>query len=257
MRVKILLLIVALILGGLAAVMAAQYLNSARTRIEAESQPMEVLVATEDIPRGVQADDLVERGLIEIQEVPAQFVAAGAISSANAIEGQVLAVPLTEGEQITRSRFQFPSTAGLAYSIPDDYLALTIAVNEVKGVAGLLKPGDHVAAFVTFTSGAEAQSGSEGKELTQMLLPRARVLAAGQLLDQFAESGGEEEQPGGLASRQTQQESMRTVTLSLSPVDAERLVFAEEIGNVWLALVPATATDVPQTSGQTIDTVLE
>ena len=251
MRIRIVILVVALLLGGLAAVMAARYLTSARSEIEAESQPIEVLVAQEDIPRGLPAEELLAKDLIVLQEIPQRFVAAGAISSEKALEGRVLAAPLSSGEQVTSSRFQLPSTAGLAYSIPAEFMALSIPVDEVKGVSGLVKPGDHVALYVSF--------GQDENAITRLLVPDVKVLAVGARLtgesDVPNDTGG-----GGLtATRQEREETLdtRTMTLAISSVDAERIVFAEEEGRVWCALLPATAQEIPVGTGQTLQTIFK
>ena len=131
MRSKVLIIIAALVLGGVAAVLAANYLQSARTDIAAESEPVGVLVAQEDLPRGLSSAELVEKGLVAEEKIPRRFVAGDAVSSIRSIEDQVLAVPVSAGEQLTRGRFQYPAQAGLAYTVPEDFVALSIDVDPV------------------------------------------------------------------------------------------------------------------------------
>lgn len=253
MRSKIIILVVALALGGLAAVMAARYLSGARASLEDENQSVKVLVAAEDVPRGLSSEELLSRKILVMQDVPARFVSADAVSSARTLEGQVLATPLSKGEQVTRARFQVPSQAGLAYSVPKDVVALTVPVDENRGVAGLVKPGDHVTVFVTLKA-------QQGEPTTKMLLPGARVLAVGMALQ--AEAVGQPSQDGAqrsaFGSKQTGQEqkAASTVTLAVAAKDAERLVFGMENGSIWLGLLPATVSGANQTKGQTLQTVL-
>lgn len=255
MRTKIVILIVAVVLGATAAVLAANYLRQARSDIASESEPIKILVATDDIPRGVNADELLAQKVIVLQEVPRRFVAAGAVSAPAAIEGQVLSVPLTAGEQVTEGRFEFPATAGLAYSIPKQYVALAIPVDAVKGVAGLVKPGDHVGLYVTFSPGPQGED-----DFTKMLIPDSKVLAVGTSLRAASASNGEGSEGGGVisASRSdtAEQEIASTLTLAVSTADAERIVFAEETGKVWAMLLPASAEEIPATSGQTLNSIL-
>lgn len=255
MRTKIVILVLALALGGLAAVVAARYLSEARSEIVADSEPIEVLVAQEDIPRGVPAEELLASGVIVLEEVPARYVAAGAVSSERGLDGKVLAQPLTAGEQVTQSRFELPSTAGLAYSIPADYIALSVPVDEVTGVSGLLKPGDHVALFAYF------EAGPAGEALTQMLISDVKVLAVGGSLRQ-AERAAEEQDSGSVLATSREQEAeenldARTVTIAVSPAVAERIVFAQVEGQVWCALLPATGEALPDTTGATLQSVFE
>lgn len=258
MRTKVLILIVALVLGATAAVLAARYLTEARSTIESESEPIEVLVAQEDIPRGVSAEELLANDLIVLEKVPRRFVASGAISSEAALEGRVLADPLSAGEQVTDGRFELPSTAGLAYSIPGELLAVSIPVDEVQGVSGLVKPGDHVALFVTFDS----YEGANGGPITKLLIKDTKVLAAGAIL-RAEQTDAAEQDAGGAVLDTTRDDTNEaslnaiTLTLALSADDAEQVVFAEEIGTVWAALLPATGSELPDTPGRTMQNILQ
>lgn len=259
MRSKVAILIVALVLGGLAAVLAANYLGDARSTIEAESEPIEVLIASEDIPRGLSAEELLAEDLITLQEVPRRFVAAGAISSEKALEGRVLADPLSAGEQVTEGRFELPSTAGLAYSIPGEFVGLSIPVDEVQGVSGLVKPGDHVTLYVTF----DENQNDGTPAITRMLVADTKVLAVGAALRAEPASTNDEGSSDGGALATSRDENTeedlnaRTMTLAVNAADAERIVFAEEQGNVWCALLPATVTEVPKTAGRTMQTIFK
>lgn len=256
MRTKVVILIVALVVGGIAAVLAARYLTQARSTIEAESEPIEVLVAQEDIPRGVSAEELLANDLVVLEEVPRRFVASGAISSEKALEGRVLADPLSAGEQVTEGRFELPSTAGLAYSIPGELMALSIPVDEVQGVSGLVKPGDHVALFVTFEEDPELGQPA----ITKLIMKDAKVLAVGAALRKEpspAESGAE----GGVLDTSREEEAVslnaRTLTLALTADDAEQIVFCEENGSVWAALLPATGKEIPDTPGRSMQNIFQ
>ncbi len=55
-------------------------------------------------------------------------------------------------------------------------MAISAQVDEVSGVAGLLKPGDYVVVYATMKGGA--RRGDQGAR-TVVLIPRARVLAVG------------------------------------------------------------------------------
>jgi pilus assembly protein CpaB len=263
MRSRIIIIVVALILGGAAAVAAATYLNSAKVRLDAQSKPVEVLVATQDIDKGTSADELFEKKLVEVQEVPAQFVAADAISSQRAIEGQVLSVDLSSGEQLTAGRFQYPSKAGLAYNVPETYVAVSVPVDKVSGVAGLVKPGDQVVVLSTIDEVTNPGTDQEfTTTVTKIIIAKARVLAVAS--DSGAGTTSTQGTGGALSgSSAAEDKSAGTVTLALSPADAEKVVYSVNAGaggtdrSIWLALLPTTFTsDVPATSGQTAATVL-
>lgn len=254
MRSRLAILIAALVLGGLAAITTNWYLARATDRLEAGTEPVEVLVAAESIPRGATAEELLRDQLIVAQQVPRQYVSEDAVSSPKAIEGQVLAAPLSAGELVTAARFQNPIDAGLAYSVPDGLVAITIPSDAVKGVAGLLKPGDFVLVTASFEAGPNST-----EALTRILLPKARVLAVGADTEARASGQGDDRSLTANASdvQAEEQQAAATVTLALTPADVEKIVFAEEQGSVWLALLPATATEVPATTGRTLQILYE
>ncbi|MFU8891667.1 MAG: Flp pilus assembly protein CpaB [Anaerosomatales bacterium] len=264
MRSKMVILVAAILLGLVAAFFAARYLDSARMRLEADAQPVEVLVAQQELQVGSSADQLLESDQIVVARMPRQYVSDGAVSSPASIEGQVLAFPVSKGEQITAARFKYATEVGLSYAVPKDYVAVSIPNNAVKGVAGLIKPGDHVMVLATFEPGDGIEDA-----ITKVILRKARVIAAGADVT-TAESGstsspGTEGQAGGggvlggggTGGAREQADAPGTITLAIPPAEAERLVFAEEQGRVWLALIGSATTEVPATPGMTYPGVLE
>lgn len=255
MKSRVWIVIIALVLAGVAAVFSASYLRDARTQIAAEGQPIEVLVAQEDIPQGVSADEMVANKMVVLQEVPKRFTAAGAVSTAKAIDGMVLSTPLTRGQQVTGDQFSAPDVAGLAFSIPKQQLALTIPVDEVTGVGGLVKPGDHVVLYATFSPGPKGE-----KDFTKMLLADAKVLAVGASLRSEQTAANDDSKGGSVMSssrnENEQAQAAKTLTVAVAPADVERVVFAEETARVWCALLPATTSDLPNSRGQSIRTVV-
>lgn len=258
MRTKTIIIIVALVFAGAATVLAMNYVNSARSEVAASSKPVKVLVAQEDVPRGVSAEQLMSEEMVALEEVPQRYVASDAVSSVRAIEGQVLNTPLSAGEQVTTTRFSLPSAAGLAYSVPSDQVAIAIPVNEVRGISGMVRPGDRVAVFATL-EGVEGADGAGGDgKATRLLLPEAKVVAMGTALaPEESEASDGKEGGGALASSNSAAEAPAVMTLAVTPADAEKLIFAEESGSVWITLLPATAQHGPTAPGRSLQTLFE
>lgn len=258
MRGKVLILIAALVLGVVAAVFAARYIEGARARVEAQDQPVDVLVAQQDLPAGMTGEEIAADELLKLETVPRRYVADDAISSMAAITGKILTVPLSKGEQVSASRFSLPSAAGLSFAVPEDFVAIALPNTADRGVAGLIRPGDSVVVYATFEPGTGLENA-----VTKLVLRKARVLAVGSSTTSISSSKSEEEDTGGgtLSAPQTAGSSDKevpgTVTLALSPADAEKLVFAQEMGKVWLALLGSGTTEVPATPGQTYPGVIK
>lgn len=255
MRSRVFILVAAVVLGIAAALLTAQYLRGATARLTKEAQPVQVLVATQDVPRGTSAEDALKQGLITVQEVPQRYVSANAVSSARAIDGQVLATSLSAGEQVTRARFQFPSEAGLSFAIPDGFVAVSIPADDITCVGGMLKAGDWVLVTATFDPGPNGKDAE-----SKILLPKARVLAVGADTGAGTATDDGTNKPGSAlaaGTRSANAAKAATVTLALKPEDVERIVFAEEQGTVWLALLPTTEAQLPTTAGRNIKTIFK
>jgi len=104
--------------------------------------------------------------------------------------------------------------AGLSATIPEGMRALSVAVNDVIGVAGFVLPGTTVDVLGTATLGGN-------ENLTRTILENIRVLAAGQKITQDKEG---------------KPQTVSVVTLLVSPDDADKLTMAATQGRIQLAL---------------------
>jgi pilus assembly protein CpaB len=124
---------------------------------------------------------------------------------------------------------------------------VTVPVNESRGLAQLLKAGDRVAVLGTLPGK------SSGSERTRIVLGGVRVLAVNR---NTGASAADEQSSSGVGSS-AQTSGQDTVTLAVSPADAEKLVFVAETGGVWLALLSTTASSANRGPGQTAASVME
>jgi pilus assembly protein CpaB len=108
---------------------------------------------------------------------------------------------------------------GLPAVIPQGMRALSVAVNDVVGVAGFVMPGTMVDVLVT----GKTSAGNHGTEdtVTRTILENVRVLAAGQKIEQ---------------DREGKPQTVPVITLLVSPEDAGRLAMASTEGKIQLAL---------------------
>jgi pilus assembly protein CpaB len=250
MRSKLVLVVIAVVLGGVAAFAAFSYLSTVQRQAEAGSVMTDVLVAKVDIPRGADANGLLSSGMVETTKMPLRYVPSGAVSSLRALTDMVLAVPVTKGEVITTARFQYPSEAGLAFGVPTGFVAVTVPVDDARGVAGLVKAGDRVAVLVTV--GTKSGAGDR----TRIVLSGAKVLAVGRNTGADATPQSTSSN-SALAQQSNEGQAANTLTLAVSPLDAEKLVFAAEAGRVWMALLPTTESGAMPGPGQSASTVLK
>jgi pilus assembly protein CpaB len=245
MRSRLIIIIVAVLLGVTAALLAARYLQTQQARIAQGAQLVTVLVAQQDLPQGLTAAELLDRGYVTQRQVPRQYVAGSAISSRVALDGKVVAQPISKDQQLTDAMFRYAADVGLASSTPKDYLAVSIPYQAARGVAGLLRPNDFVAVYATF----EPDKGGLESATTKVIIPKAKVLAVGELLTATSEndSAPKTASTGSLMAPAAGSGSTApgTITLALTPKDAGKIVFAQEEGAVWLGLFSSVDPSTP------------
>ncbi|MCJ7473192.1 MAG: Flp pilus assembly protein CpaB [Actinobacteria bacterium] len=283
MRLRIVLLLIAIILGAVAVVAVIAYINNIRATVEEDVENVEVLVAAQNIPKETPVEILITAEAVILEAVPRKYLADGVLISLQDYEGYVVASPINKGEQITSTRFIKPEDLGMAFNIPDDMLAISIPINEIIGVSNLINVGDMVNIIATFkpseiqveaieerpeaeeivpeaeevTSGIEEEIPKIITEITKTLLWNVEVLYIGTRIIIIEDS---EETVGVFGTGQTreeQSEDIRTVTLAVTPEQSEKLVFTEEMGSVWMALLPVDGVEKEETTGQTYDNIFD
>jgi len=266
MRLRIILLIVAIILGVVAVVAVVSYISSIRTSVEEEVEKVEVLVAAQNIPKETPVETIIAADAVTTEAIPRKYLADGVLTTLDNYEGYVTAAPINKGEQITSTKFVKPEQIGLAFMIPSDMVAISIPVNEVIGVSNLINVGDKVNVIATFSPpGEEAAEETEEtlaeevvieKEITKTLLWNVEVLYIGTriVIVEEEEAG---EVLGGETKKEIKSSDIRTATLAVTPEDSEKLVFTEETGSVWLALLPVDGIERIETPGRTLDNIFE
>jgi Flp pilus assembly protein CpaB len=271
----------ALILGLFAALLVWNYtqrlqsdLNKAKEQTAIVQVP--VLVAAQDIP----AHTTLTPSLVKVVQIPQQARLASALTRVDEATGKVVQYPLSSGEQILPSKFTVEhKDQGLAYVIPAGMRAVAINVNQLIGAGGLLQPGDHVDVISIF------DKGTMGKDEAFLLLQNVEVLAVAQTFEGEAEqqaanpssnsgtsvlgqtvpgaSGGTANPTPGagpVAPSPTPavlkpQPDAKTVTIAVTPEQAERIALAESKGTFRLALRPAkdmSVVDIPEATLSTL-----
>lgn len=267
MRMRIIILIIAVILAVIAVVAVIGYISNIRASVEEEVEKIEVLIAAQNIPGETPVETIIADGSVITEAIPRKYLAEGVLTSLEDYKGYIAAVPINKGEQITATKLIKPEDIGLAFMIPDDMVAISIPVNEVIGVSNLINVGDKVNVIATFkpteeqpiTVYPEAEEALEEirQEITKTLLWNVEVLYLGT----WVEITQTTEQPEGILGAQTEEgarkSEIKTITLAVTPEDSEKLVFTEEMGSVWLALLPTKEIEREETFGRTFDNIFE
>jgi pilus assembly protein CpaB len=185
-------------------------------------------VAARDLPRGT----LLNLNDFAKDEFPARWVGADAIalSEVQRVQGKQLNVDLKAGQLLMHVHLTEQAQPALASKLGPDKRAVTIPVDLMSSMSGLLQPGDRVDLFVSFEY--------KGQRTTAALLQGIEVLATGQQTKMTEEH---------LATTDAR---YSTVTLAASHAEATKLVAARQGGTITAVLSHETAD--PLTLGQQI-----
>lgn len=231
MNRRLVLLISAVIVAALGTTLVFLYVRSADNRALKAQAPVTLLVAKLPIPAGTKAQDAANAGSFESKTIPAEAVQPGALSSIDAIAGSVATAPIFPGQQILGAMFSTNGTTttitGLA--LPPGTIAVSMQFGDPQRVAGFVLPGSDVAVFVTGTIGA-------GSDQTRILIPRARVVAAGPTTVL---------PPSDPTKANTEVFPKALLTLALSQKDASKLIYASTKGSLYLGLLNAASKTGP------------
>jgi pilus assembly protein CpaB len=235
-------IVLSVVMGLLAVVLMSIYISGRERSLLQMSAMKDVLVANLDILRGTAVD---ERMLVRIQ-VPAKYVQPGAIADPREVIGRVVAVPVPRGSQLIGTYLEDAGRSALAYEVPRGRRAVTLAVNDITGVGGLIRPGNFVDILGTFEFGRPiSQSGgrvqyAEERTEARMLMQNVLVIAVGQdhqATSPAAPANAQANQDGTSAAAQVERQSRPTnITCLVDPQQAQQLVLAQQIGTLTMAL---------------------
>jgi Flp pilus assembly protein CpaB len=146
-------------------------------KVEQKIETVDVVVPLVQINQG----QTVSLNDVTLVKWPLAFVPKGEIFDQTfLVSGRVARQTLFPGEPIFVQKVSGNNSAGgLTALIPKGKRAVTIAVTEIKGVAGFVKPGDHVDVLSTFEIKRDDQ---DELKKTKTVLQNVLVLASAQTM---------------------------------------------------------------------------
>ncbi|HEY6231645.1 MAG TPA: Flp pilus assembly protein CpaB [Pyrinomonadaceae bacterium] len=216
----------ALLFGLLAAISVTRYLSSA----QAYSRNLNrVAVAKVAIPLGTK---IIPEQIMVVQ-FPPESTPDGAFDTVEKLAGRVAVMNIAPREPITEARLAPEGTAGgLSAVIPEGYRAMTVKVDDVVGISGFVMPGTLVDVVVVIDP---AEKAGMQDPISKIVLQNIKVLANGQNIDKPAD--------------QREANSVKAVTLLVTPEQAEKLALASSEGKLQLVMRNSIDQGDQQTMG--------
>ncbi|WP_427185078.1 Flp pilus assembly protein CpaB [Bordetella bronchialis] len=211
-RQRWLMAAVTVVAGLLAAWAARQHIQGRIEQIEAQARVATVsrLVAAYDLEAGTRLDE----AYVAVRDIPREWAPSDALAPEDfaAYTHSVLAHPLRRGDPIQRAHVAPEKAAPLSSRVPAGRRAITIPVDDINSLSGMLQAGDLLDLYVSFEHGR--------RQITAPLLQGVLVLATGR------EGEGDEAAAGAFS----------TITLDAGPEDAVKLVAARQAGRITAIL---------------------
>jgi pilus assembly protein CpaB len=209
--------------AALAVVMVNRHVNDSIERQKAASRvvppaTIQVVVAKFDLIAG----EVIGPDNMAIRPIPADLAPSSALrpDQFDSKVGMKLVRALRSGEPVLSEILQAAEVGGLSARVKQGIRALTIAVDDVNAVSGMLRPGDRI--DLLFSAKAPGTDSTASVETTRVLVQDVAVLATGR---QFRQ-----------ASDESAARPFTSITVELSPEDAKRMVVAQRAGRITALL---------------------
>lgn len=222
-------------LWGVVAVLAAittglalySYLSYLKAEIPIAGKLVPMVVASVDIEPG----SILIPSMLTLRDHPSRYLPDGAVHTKDAVAGQTSAMPILRGEAITLRKLS--SKGGLSSVVPPGMRAYSLSTTSQSSLNFLPNTGDRVDVIVTFPAEVLGQASSitvlRHKEVASVGSDSRNP--SGKVRDRLTIEGGSE--------------TGVSITLYVTPEEAEHLALAEALGRIKVVLAPTNATDEP------------
>jgi pilus assembly protein CpaB len=226
--------ILAIVIALIASVSLYRYLKGQEEQLKKAVATEKIIIAKRDVSVG----STIEKAQTDSIDWPRANRPQGAFTATESVIGRIALERFVPGEPIIEAKLvpRGGLSGVLTYKIPDGHRAMTVGVDQVAGVAGFITPGNMVDVVLT----TQPQYAKES--ISKIVLQNIPVLATGQTVEQQKEG---------------KPIVVPTVTLDVTPDDAERLAIASTQGRLQLVLRGAGDESPAVTRGATITKVMK
>jgi len=216
----------AVVFGLIAAFSVSRYLSGTQAYAKNLNS---VVIAKVDIAPG---EKIIAEQLASVQ-FPSNAMPEGTFDAMDKLIGRVAVVQIAAREPVTDFKLAPEGSAGgLSAVIPEGYRAMTVKVDDVVGISGFVMPGALVDVVVVINP---AEANGQQNPISKIVLQNIKVLANGQNIDR--------------PKNDREAESVKAVTLQVTPEQAEKLALASSEGKLQLVMRNSVDQGDEQTQG--------
>ncbi len=203
---------------------------------EQTQQPTMQMVKVVQAKADIKAREQIRESMLQLVEVPSSMAPAGALTEIQGLAGRPTRVAVMAGDILTEKKlYQSVKDSGFTGVIPPDRRAMSVAITDVTGVSGFLKPGDYV--DVMFITEKMDNTRITGEVILQNVL----LLGVNSMSERTEDQRGAEKEGDSKGKSDVNRAfsgSPMTATLAIRPEEELRLAVAARAGQIYLALRP-------------------
>jgi pilus assembly protein CpaB len=206
-------IVLGVVFAGIAAFMTLGILTDKDEPVKVEKTTAPIVVATKEISRG----EVIGIEHVKTIEWPKDTLPEGAFTKKGQAVGQLARHLIYPNDPLTQQKLldtNAPSVLSLL--IPPGRRAISVKVNEVTGISGFIAPGSHVDVLLSVGGRRDEEAGPR----TRTVLQDVEVLAIAQSIEQ----------------KDNKPVVVNTVTLNVTPRDAERITLASHEGALQMVM---------------------
>ena len=229
------LLVVAAVVAAMGAALVFVYARGAEARAADKFETVDVLVVKTAIERGESANEAYSTGKIALEPVVRAQVLPGATGDGAAFTDQFALTTIYPGEQLIPEKFGGANDVEevTTLPIPEGMIAISVSLSDTARVGPFIRPGAKVGVFLTGTLPPD------NLPTTKLLMRDVLVLATGSTTTVAPPAAeGDEATP-------TEQLPNTLFTLAVTQKQAEKILFAQGLGELAFALLNAKSTLKP------------
>ena len=249
---RTLILIAAIAIGALASFLVWNYVGGIQDQAYNDAERVKVFLVKAPIPRGTSGQ-VAQASIVE-ESIPKKFKLANAIVSLDDISGRVAKSDLVPNQVVVSDMFVEATDPEAASSFADnlikiqnkDQTTFTMNVDDVRGVNGLIVPGDYVNVMVQNFSEATGGSpddasggGTVSAEQARFLYQKVQVLAVDYLTvgDANAAAAAAPAEGGADAAAAPAAPVQSGMVTLIVPPETAQVLLSVPTGSIYLTLV--------------------
>lgn len=243
---KYLPLIVAGVLGLVATFLINSYLkqqaDEAKQRAVMSQKSLTTVVVAK---QGISAGVAIAENMVKEETVSKSTVQPGVATSIDRVVGRLALAPIAKGEYILLNKTTISGQeTSLSSKIPRGKRAITVSIDSISSVGGMIRPGDHVDIVGMVPLPVMTQEGKQASQMTTLpLFQDVLVLAVGQ---DFS----------AIPAAKKEGQVSPAITFALAPQEANIITFVQEQGRIRLILRSPEDTQIQPATPASWDTVL-